>query len=355
MKTRTRWSWAALAIATLLASSPAWGQPVTAQSPMMKPIVTQDGMPPPPSEKESVLSHTEQAEEESCPGGLFGSVEYLYLKPRRRALDFAILDPADNGAAEGQIRSLNWEARSGIRAGIGYRLPGNGWEAGFVYTYLHSAIDGGVVSPVNGTLYATLTHPGTVEQVAAASASTSLNYNVFDGEIAKRWAITESTALRLFGGPRFARIDQNFNAFYNGIDANRDQVTSRLNFDGYGLRLGGEGHWKVWRGLGLYGRAAGSLVVGDFGVCLTETNNAGATRIANVHESFQKVVPVLELSAGVAWQWRNWRFSAGYEVTNWFGLVDTPDFADDVHQGKYLRRSSDLSLDGLAIKAELGF
>jgi hypothetical protein len=104
--------------------------------------------------------------------------------------------------------------------------------------------------------------------------------------------------------------------------------------------------------VGLYGRAAASLVLGDFKSHLAEINNAGTTVLVDVTDRFEKVVPVLELGFGVTYQVRNFRLSAGYEFTNWFGLADLPDFVDDVHQGKLARRVSDLSIDGLVVRAE---
>lgn len=373
---------AALAAFVLFAVGPATAQQVLpavrGANPPMLPVRVPDA-PPPAGEKPPTAQPTlppeihaehghatgeaaheehhafEPEEEEEREAQLIGGFEYLFLKARRRTQDFAILDGVDNGRPEGLIESLNWEARSGVRARLGGRLP-SGLEASFVYTYFHTSLDGGATAPANGILFATLTNPSTVSQVAAASASTSLNYNVFDGEIGQTLEPGERLRLRLFGGPRFARIDQNFTAFYNGIDANNDQVFSRLNLDAYGIRVGGDAHWKLTRwGLGVYGRSAASLLVGNYEVRLLEANNTGATVITNLAESYQKVIPVLELGLGVAWQWRCMRVSAGYEVTNWFGLVDLPDIVDDVHQGKYSRRVSDLSLDGLVIKAELNY
>ena len=72
----------------------------------------------------------------------------------------------------------------------------------------------------------------------------------------------------------------------------------------------------------------------------------------DVTDRFDKVVPVLELGFGVTYQLRSFRLTAGYEFTNWYGLSNLPDFADDVHAGKLVRRISDLSIDGLAVRAE---
>jgi hypothetical protein len=288
-------------------------------------------------------------------GGLFVDADYLYLKPYRRDLDFAILSPNQAGDPEGPIASDPWRSRSAFRVGAGYRLPDAGWEVGFSYTYLHDEQGAFAAQPANGLLFATQTHPGTVEFAGSALADAALSYNVYDLEVGRRLEVGDNVTLRPFGGLRFAQIDQNFTVLYNGGDANLDTVGSRLQFEGGGLRVGGEANWMVLEHLSLYGRAAGSLMVGDSRVAQTEFNNGGATTLTNVSESFRKIVPVMELAAGVAYQRGHVRLSLGYEMTNWSGLIDTPEFVDDVHQGKYLRNVSDLGVDGFAAKVEFNY
>ena len=277
--------------------------------------------------------------------------DYLYVRPRRRLQDYALVDPFNDGRVAGSIEHLNWDWRSAFRVGGGVRLD-CGLEAAFYYTYLHDATSGGVIAPDGGVLFATLTHPGTVDQVSSAFAATSFNYNVFDFELGRTFTLCDSFGLRLFAGSRSTRIDQNFNALYDGLTANKDFVSTRVTFDGSGARIGGEVTWHPGYGLGLYGRGAASLVLGDFKSHLAEINNAGTTVLVDVSDRFEKVVPVLELGFGITYQLRSFRLTAGYEWTNWFGLADLPDFVDDFHQGKLARRVSDLSIDGLMVRAE---
>jgi hypothetical protein len=307
-------------------------------------------------EHKTALWHEEAAEAEDVHPGFIGSVEYLYLKPRRRGLDYALVDPLANGRPEGYLASADWEARSGVRAGLAYRFWGAGWEVGFIYTYLHTDRSASVSAPPAGTLYTVLTQPGPVEQAQTATALTSLTYNVYDAELARWFDAGCGLQLRPIGGLRFAHITQGLDAFYDGRDANNDLVSNTIKFAGGGLRGGCEGEWYCGCcGFGLYGRAAVSLLVGDFEATTTETNDGGQTVIANVSDKFQKVVPVFELALGGCYRYRNLRMRAGYEFTNWFGLVDSPDFADDVHQGKVYRRIGDLGLDGLFLRGELAF
>src|SRR5262249_8556697 len=285
-------TWALCAITVGVAVTP-----LIAQQPLSGPVAVPVPNPPvPPPPAEPVLPYTTCPKDSECERGwsVFVEGDYLYVKPRGRNQDFVIVDPHDDGRIAGSIDSLNWDWRSAFRVGGGVQFNG-GWEAAFYYGYLHDATRGGVQAPDGGVLFATLTHPGTVDQVASALAATSFNYNVYDLELARSFNPTDTFSLRLFGGLRAAHIDQNFNALYDGVTANQDFVSSRVRFDGVGARIGGEGNWHPGNGLGLYARGSAALVLGDFRTHLSEVNNAGTTVLVDVSDCFDRVVPVLEL------------------------------------------------------------
>src|SRR5262249_51529843 len=136
--------------------------------------------------------------------------------------------------------------------------------------------------------------------------------------------------------------------------ANESLVSSPVRFNGAGLRVGAEGQWTLGRGLALYANAHGSLLTGDFRTSLLETANAGAFVITDVTDRFRKVIPVTELGLGLAWHNESLHVRVGYEITNWIGMVDSPDFVHDF-TNKLSRRVSDLSLDGLSAQVGVDF
>jgi hypothetical protein len=332
------------------------GEPPPTDSAKPDAPVVLPGLPPLPAQTNANNDDSDASSgPAACGSGTdawFTDTEYLYLKPYRRGLDFAIITPNAANDPEGSIQSDPWHTRSAFRVGVGYRTPCDGPEIGFFYTYLHDDQIGGLVRPAGGRLFATQTHPGTVEFVDRAAAEATLAYNVFDLEAGRPVHVAESLVVRPFGGLRFAEIGQNFDVVYDGGDANRDRVGSRLKFDGGGVRAGAQVDWILLDRWSLYGRAAGSLLIGDYHDRQTEFNNNGATPLTNVDESFRKVTPVVEMGFGIAYQGESVRLSVGYEIADWFNLVDTPIFVDDVHQGKYLRNLSDLGVDGLAARME---
>ena len=122
-----------------------------------------------------------------------------------------------------------------------------------------------------------------------------------------------------------------------------------------GNRGGNPQRSKWYHNFGAYGRFTGSLLSGQFRNFLTEANNNGVTPIVDVREKYYQVVPVTELGLGVAWQGEHVRFSVGYELQNWFDMVNSPTFPSPSNIGLPVRRFSDLSLEGLAVQVGVIF
>jgi hypothetical protein len=283
------------------------------------------------------------------------SAEYLFVRPRRRPDDFAIVDPADNLAPEGNIKSAGFNMSSGVRAAIGYKAANNPWETWFTYTYIKGDGGNSAAAPPGGVIYPTLTRPGLVDTALFGQASSNLTYNLYDLDAVRRVAGDNSFNLRLLLGTRYATIDQDLAATYFGRDANGTRVQSRVEFDGVGPTVGGEARWLLPWGFQFFGRAKGGLIIGEVTNTLRETDNGGATTNANVRECYYTNIPMLEMGTGISWEYRNFRLSVGYEVVNWFNLIDSPTFVDDFAEGKIGRRHGDLSLEGLFVQLGVAY
>jgi hypothetical protein len=288
-------------------------------------------------------------------GGPYATATYLLMRPRRGLFDFAVRDPNRNLVPEGTLESLNYELRSGVRATLGYAVPHTAWDLAAGYTYFRSNADRTVFAPPGGTVYATLTRPGLNDEVTVARGSASLEYNVFDAVIGRTYHPDECTTLRAFGGLSWATIRQRFDADYDGADATIGRVTTRSNFNGFGPVAGLEGQFNVTPHWHVHARALGGLYTGSVRNPIRETNNAGLTTYADVTFGTRKVVPMASLALGGGWNSGRVTIRAGYELTNWFGLIDQPRLTGELSEGKLLTRSADLSLEGFYAHVGLTF
>jgi hypothetical protein len=287
--------------------------------------------------------------------GLYFTGDYLYLQPRRNALDYAILSPITTQTPAGTVQSVNWNSESGFRFGAGYRLPGQDWSIGINYMNISSHANDSVAAPAGGTVYATLTSGNSYDQVGTAAAATIFDLNDIDIVISHRSKVSDTFNVNFFAGGRIAWINQDVSAVYNGgpDGATNDNVNTPVYFSGAGLTVGAEGQWNVWHNVGIYARVQGSLLDGQFRDSFTETANSGSVVIANVSEKYDQVVPVAELAMGVNYCSEHWHVSVGYEIADWMNMVNSIQFPSTGSFGKLERKTSDLSLEGLAV--QLGF
>jgi hypothetical protein len=294
-------------------------------------------------------------EAESSAGGFRVSGEFLLLTPRQRGLDFAVFDRANDLTPVGNVQSLNYQPEIGLRASLAYRVPAYDWDVGFTYLYFQSSDAFGTRAFGNGLLYPTLTRAGLTNEATAAFASATLNMNIYDIEFGRHFAFDDSFSARIFGGLRLATVRQGLIANYLGRDADFAAVETRAHYDGVGPLVGGEAAWSLDGGLGVFGRANAALLTGTMRAPFTETNNGGATVYADLRDRYALTVPVVTLGVGVSYQYRGLFLRAGYEVTNWFGVFERAAFVDDFAEGKFLRQSTNLGLDGLFVQLGLEF
>lgn len=291
--------------------------------------------------------------------------EFLYLRPRRRALDFAISQP--NGSAlsvAGNVESLAFEREAGFRVGINRHLSYSRWELLANYFYLHSTDQRTVnLGPAVGArLLATLFHPDSAFADAnSAVANASVDLDVLDLQLATSVVVTDSLWLRVAGGARLAWIDQSLQAIYSGGDfvAGPGLARNSFGFNGGGIGISSESFWAVGKGFHLFGRGHGSLMVGDISTRVLQTSSGGTVLVVDVTEEFMKVVPIVEIAAGLVWDHNFGRFAvqlaSGYELSNWFGLLDSRTFVDSFvgTEGISSRTSDDLSLDGFFFRLQI--
>lgn len=286
--------------------------------------------------------------------GLFVNAEALVMRPRRGGLDFGIVNPGGL-AVVGPVERLNYDITAGFRGEFGYQFGCHGWDVAFGYTYFRTAAEGFLSAPAGGALLPTLTRPGLITQARESQAQANLNYNLYDMLVGKRFVVDDNFAVRTFSGFRFASITQDFNTTYNGLDARGAGVGLNSRFQGFGPLAGAEAVLVAKYGFHLYAKATGGLLTGLSKNPYYEANDLGNTVYVNSGYDVRKVVPLLSVGIGGGWQYKSVWLRGGYEITNYFGLIDQPRLTDDVTPGKLVVQTSNLSLEGLFFQVGVNF
>jgi hypothetical protein len=284
--------------------------------------------------------------------------EYLLLATRGLPQTYAISGTVPQLGPLGGTQTVPSGYENGFRAGIGWISPNSGIETLFRYTYYSNKSDAFSSSPTTSppplippaNIYPTLTVPGLVTAVNAASATSTVAFNLGDIELGKTADITESFALRGFAGARFANMNQSLMATYTGGDMVTDTVNRKITFNGGGLRLGGSADYTIAGGWGIRLNGSASLITGAFAGSQTEVaNNA---YILSISDKYIGLVPMADLGLALRYRTGGWNLSIGYEFQNWFNMLQGFNIADDTNPAKLIRDIGNIGFDGMAVRAE---
>jgi hypothetical protein len=261
-----------------------------------------------------------------CRPGLLANVDYLNWLGRRSGMDFAALDTGNGLGKPTAIstESLDFDRANAFRAGLGYRFC-NGWDVLWTYTYFHVENEQTVTNnSTNFALFATQSYYSTgqssQEPVSSITADGTLQVNIQDFDAEWSSCLNDTIGFKAFGGFRWAKIDQNFNNTYTTPAGGTGTVSLPNNMDGEGIRLGAELEWRSPIGFRVFGRAAESILVADFQTAQHE-NDPFVGITLNTSGSTTVVVPVIEAAVGVSYARGPWELRAGYEMSDWFNMV----------------------------------
>lgn len=313
--------------------------------------------------------------------GLVFTGELLYFKPVQSGQEYALLRSATGGTNThvGKVKEveLDWEA--GFRLGLGYRLPYDGWDVGASYTYFRSdATSTTTAAPGSGLVAAVLPAPdlgSAAEFVDLARANLELKLDSVDVLFGRSYKPSETTSVKLYGGFTGSWIEDELSVSYFNLNGATPTTAGygyewreKIDFTGYGIKVGASGDWKLKYGLSLFGRAEAALLSGSFDIRHYEALDLNNNRIAESgeiqHDSKQttnRLVPEVVLAAGVAWNHKlndrlNLKVSAGYEMTNYFNFISRSGRTDDVADASArFDNSGNLGLHGFVFKIKLDF
>jgi hypothetical protein len=274
------------------------------------------------------------------PTGVVGHVEYLNWAARRTNLDYAaVVNPAQlpvpaTGFTRLETFTLDFARDEGLRAGIGCHFAA-GWDLMWTYTQFHTegqtALTESNVTSL-GLIPTRSIFSGTPSAIVMSSgtdkieADGSIQLKMHDIEGDWRYRLNETVDFRGFAGFRLAFLDEQFNNQFSfkfqGFIPEKGGIQQPIDMVAAGLRCGAELGWRTQWGLRVFGSAAPSILVADFKTRQFETNTLFGGTIIDQTSTTVQVVPVLEAAVGVGWCHGPWEVSAGYEVSDWFNMVD---------------------------------
>lgn len=294
--------------------------------------------------------------------GIGASAEAVYMRPSRSNLDFVIVDPNADTDPQGSLEGIEPGYAWGGRFGLSYDF-GSGTDIGAQFMWIKTSESNSAVVPAGGTLWGTWLHPDSIIGSSAATsarASYDFEHYVVDLGVGQDLDIGKHFGLRIGAGLRYANMAQDLDITYIDAGANRANVAHENDFSGWGGRVGLGFDWRVGWGINVFSSVAGSVMVGDFDLALTEVDN-GTTIVGSVDDTIHtRVVPVIETQAGIGYTYRlrnGWTIGAqaGYEWQNWFNMVTVKRFTDDVDDQNMYTDTTDIGLDGFFFKGFMTF
>ena len=203
-------------------------------------------------------------------------MDWLSWKARRQGLDFgSFLNPV--WLTPTSMESLSYDRDDGIRIGLGYQFE-SCWDITWTYTYFHTDDSGSANTADQPGLVLDSTRSFVDTAFDTVWARAELDYDVNDLEAGRWFSVAHNAKMRVFGGFRWAIIDQDLRIGHTYQNAQQQTITGQIQnptkMDGYGIRVGTEGRWTTTRGLSLFAQGAGSVLVGRFDT-LQQENRPG--------------------------------------------------------------------------------
>ena len=290
-----------------------------------------------------------------CPSseskGHWASVDFLYWKPHQRGLDFAA---TENGNAlvigSGRLHDVGIDRDFGVRTKLGV-IASNGWGLDIGYTYFESDGFSRVDRPAGaGQLFSTFSHPGGPEEAEVATGEASIDYHVLDLLSRYRIVCQRHASVDLHGGLRFAKIDQQIVARFDGRDFTNGVVRHDSDLDAFGFQFGGTAQLRANYGFSLFGSSTIAALYGNVNNYRQETNFDAAQLLVELQDDYRQPVFNLETSLGLRWQRGDWTIATGYEFNIWTNLGDRLRFVDDIEEASLTAMPGDLLLEGIFVR-----
>lgn len=274
--------------------------------------------------------------------------EFLYWNPHIRSVDYASTEDGSSLAiGAGGTHRVGFDQAAGFRVGIGHMTKA-GWAVGFDYTDFSTSGEDRTERPGGiGQLFSTLSHPGGPEEADLAIATTSLDFATYDLTAATRVVDKHFRSIDVFAGLRWATIDHELNADFDGRDFVNGEINDRMELNAFGMMFGAEGHWRMAEGWFLFGRSSLAAMYGDVRNTRIETNLNGFEQLVDFQDEYTTPLFNVETRLGIAKSLGCFELRFGYDFNIWTGIGNRIRFSDDIEETAYAPADGDMLLEGL--------
>lgn len=270
-----------------------------------------------------------------------------------------------NGSIE--ILDVNFKWDTGFRAGVGYQLDHDCWDTQGQVTHFktegsdHAHSTALIASAFLGNFYfdnlAGFAFSG--PQYHKASIKWTIDFNIFDWELGRKFEISKALILRPFIGVKGGWIHQIIHSKWEHPNqTNFETATENLknNFRGVGPSVGLNTVWKLWKRGGasfsLFGDVSGALMWGKWTLKDVYTNDA-PYKFPVIQSGMTGAATMVRLFTGLQWESSLKNNSSismriGYEAQFWLDQLQFYSF----NMG---RLDNQLTLQGGAAEVRFDF
>jgi hypothetical protein len=161
-------------------------------------------------------------------------------------------------------------------------------------------------------------------------------------------------------GVRYAHSREDFSqsGLASSPISGTELVTSKIQFDGVGLRSGFDGQWQLGNSrITAYGWGFINVLFGEYAARYEQFNEGTTSDEAIVNWSDDRCVPILDYEVGLRWTSCGGHLvlGTGYYTAFWFNTVATPDFIHATQTADFNHVERTMAITGLTTHAEFRF
>lgn len=298
--------------------------------------------------------------------------DWLFWRARRSQLDFAFNgDPGVFGVKlpSGSVHAVEPSYDNGFRVGV-QKYCGDLFFEGY-YTYFRNEESKTAIAlnGQSGTHVVDSLREVNQGNFQLSRGKWNLDYDSVD--LLVGYQFNKGRCLRpyLFGGFKYASIDQELTSFYSedvAVTGEVDLVKEKIDMSAYGVDIGVGANFSFWSCFNLFAKVSYDALIGDFKRRFTYniSSDGGATffQDLNLNDQSWNSLSVFNLWFGLGFDrvfnqcWcSRLSLSIGYEFHQWINQLDFLEVQAESGENTFDRHLQSLGFDGLFIRFNVGF